>query len=115
MALPRCGADGDEDQAAITGADLPYGVGRHRDELSGLHGHLLAVHNDGAGAGHDGVHVLGLVVAVVVPDGLLAGWKLDLIEPEGADAECLPDVLIVRARGRMRARAGFSADASTSV
>src|SRR5206468_3057880 len=69
--------------------------------------HLLAVDDDGAGAVDDGIHVLGSVVCVVVPDGLPTGWKLHLIEPEGADAEGLADALVVRTRGRVRSWGRF--------
>ena len=53
----------------------------------------MAVDDDGAGAMDDGIHVLGSVADVVVPYGFPARWKLNLIEPEGADPECLSDTL----------------------
>jgi hypothetical protein len=65
----------------------------HRDELPCPHGHFLAINDDGAGTGHDGIHILGSVVTVVVPDGLPTGRELDLIEPERPDAKCLPTAL----------------------
>ena len=40
---------------------------------------------------------------MVVPYGFSARWKLNLVEPECADPECLSDVFVVWARGRMRA------------
>jgi hypothetical protein len=111
----RCCADGDEDETVITGANVPHRVRRHRDELPRPHGHLLAVDDDGAGAMDDGIHVLGSVADVVVPYGFPARWKLNLIEPECADPECLSDTFVVWARGRMRAWHRFHQAASAVV
>jgi hypothetical protein len=87
----------------------------HRDELPGPHGHLLAINDDGASTVDDGICILGSVVSVVVADGMPTGRELDLIEPEGADAEGLPDVLVTRTRGPMRPGADFSGTLSTVV
>jgi hypothetical protein len=99
----RC-ADGDKDETAIAGADMPCRLGRHRDELFGLYGHFFVVDNDDAGAMDDGIHVLGSVIEVIVAHGFCTGRKLNLIDPKSANTKCLSDALIETTGRRMRAR-----------
>jgi hypothetical protein len=87
-------------------ADVTVGVGGDRDEVAGTDSDLFVVDHDYPSSTQDGVGVLDAVVTMVVSNRLRASRKLDLVEPEGADAEFVTDAFVELAGCGMSSGAG---------
>jgi hypothetical protein len=99
----RRSAECDENETIIPSSDVPGGLQRHCDELTGPDRHLLVVDDHPSPTAHEGIDVLDLIVEVVVTFGLRPGRQLDLIDLEGTDAELFAHTLVEGARSRVRA------------
>jgi hypothetical protein len=94
---------------------VPRRLRSHGDELTSTHGDLLVVDDDGAGAVHDGIYVLGSVVDMVVSHGFRARRKLNLVDPESANAEACPTPLSYGLAAGCGPGVGFISAASALV
>ena len=88
----------------LISANAARRFGGDGDEVARADRHLLAVDDHHPRPSNHRVSVFGAVIAVVMADGLGVWRKLDLIEPESADPQLVPDAFVVFARGWMRPR-----------